>query len=60
MISKTRNLVMKLSRISEAKHYHDLTDHKNMLKTWEGIKLVLNINNRNNKSVTCLSAYRWG
>ena len=58
MISKTRNLVMKLSRISEAKHY-DLTDHKNMLKTWEGIKLVLNINKRN-KSVTCLSAYRWG
>ena len=26
MISKTRNLVMKLSRISEAKHYHDLTE----------------------------------
>ena len=25
-----------------------------MLKTWEGIKLLVNINKRNNKTVTCL------
>ena len=52
-----RNLVTKLSRISKAKHYHHyFTDHKkNMLKTWEGIKLLVNINKRNNKTVTCLN-----
>ena len=39
-----RNLVTKLSRISKAKSYHHFTDHKkNMLKTWEGIKLLVNI-----------------
>ena len=26
-----------------------------MLKTWEGIKLLVNINKRNNKTVTCLN-----
>ena len=26
-----------------------------MLKTWEGIKLIVNINKRNNKTVTCLN-----
>ena len=41
----SRNLVTKLSRISKAKRYqHYFTDHKkNMLKTWEGIKLLVNI-----------------
>ena len=52
-----RNLVTKLSRISKAKHYHyyftDCT--KNMLKTSEGIKLLVNINKRNNKIATCLN-----
>ena len=48
-----RNLVAKLSRISKAKHYHHyFTDHKkNMLKTWEGIKLLVNTNKRNNKTI---------
>ena len=52
-----RNLVTKLSRISKAKHYHHyFTDHKkNMLKTWEGIKLLVNINKRNNKTFNCLN-----
>ena len=52
-----RNLVTKLSRISKAKHYHHyFTDHtKNMLKTSEGIKLLVNINKRNNKIATCLN-----
>ena len=52
-----RNLVTKLSRISKDKHYHHyFTDHKkNMLKTWEGIKLLVNLNKRNNKTVTCLN-----
>ena len=27
-----------------------------MLKTWEGIKLLVNINKRNNKTVNCLNA----
>ena len=26
-----------------------------MLKTWEGIKLLININKRSNKTVTCLN-----
>ena len=26
-----------------------------MLKTWEGIKLIVNINKRNNKTATCLN-----
>ena len=26
-----------------------------MLKTWEGIKLLVNTNKRNNKTVTCLN-----
>ena len=52
-----RNLVTKLSRISKVKHYHHyFTEHKkNMLKTWEGVKLLVNINERNNKTVTCLN-----
>ena len=52
-----RYLVTKLSRISKAKHYHHyFTDHKkNMLKTWEGIKLLVNINKRNNKTGNCLN-----
>ena len=43
-----RNLVTKLSKISKAKHYyHYFTDRKkNMPKTWEGIKLPVNINKR--------------
>ena len=43
-----RNLVTKLSRISKAKHYHHyFTGHKkNMLKTWERIKLLVNINKK--------------
>ena len=51
-----RNLVTKLSRISKVKHYHHyFTEHKkNMLKTWEGVKLLVNINERNNKTVTCI------
>ena len=51
------NLVTKLSRISKAKHDHDyFTDHKkNMLKTWEGVKLLVNINKGNNETVTCLN-----
>ena len=54
---RCRNLVTKLSRISKAKHYHhNFTDHKkNMLKTWEGSKLLVNINKRNNKTVNCLN-----
>ena len=51
-----RNLVTKLSRISKAKSYHHFTDHKkNMLKTWEGIKLLVNKNKRNNKTVNRLN-----
>ena len=52
-----RNLVIKLSRIIKAKHYyHYFTDYKkNMLKTWDGISLLVNMNKRNNKTVTCLN-----
>ena len=52
-----RNLVTKLSRVSKTKHYqHYFTDHnKNILKTWEGIKLLVNMNERNQKTVICLN-----
>ena len=51
------NLATKLNRISKAKHYHHFfTDHKkNVPKTWEGIKLLVNINKRNDETVTCLN-----
>ena len=44
----TMIVVTKLSRIEKAKHYrHYFTDHrKNMLKTWEEIKSLINIYNR--------------
>ena len=46
-----------ISNTIESKHYHlYFTEHKkNMLKTWEGIKLIVNINKRNNKTITCLN-----
>ena len=52
-----RNLVTKLSRVSKTKRYqHYFTDHnKNILKTWEGIKLLVNMNERNQKTVICLN-----
>ena len=54
------NLATKLNRISKAKHYHHFfTDHKkNVPKTWEGIKLLVNIKKRNDETVTCLNVDR--
>ena len=51
-----RNLISELSRISKAKHdHHYFTDHKrDMLKTCERIKSLININKRENENVTCL------
>ena len=49
-----RNLVTKLSRVSKTKHYQHY-HNKNILKTWEGIKLLVNMNERNQKTVICLN-----
>ena len=50
-----RNLITKLSRISRAKHYHHyFTDHKKKLGK-ELNNILVNINRRNNRAVTCLN-----
>ena len=52
-----RNRINILIRNSKAKYYQNFfQDHKqNMLKTWEGIKSIININTTKNKSINCLN-----
>ena len=53
-----RNRINILTRNSKANNYQNFfQEHKqNMLKTWEGIKSIININTTKNKSVNCLNA----
>ena len=46
-----RNSITILSRNSKANHYQNFfQEHKqNMLKTWEGVKSIININSTKNK-----------
>ena len=51
-----RNKINNLLKISKAKHYQAFfIEHKNNLfKTWQGIKSIININKKNNKTINCL------
>ena len=46
-----RNTINKLTKISKGKHYQKyFHEHKkNMLKTWNGIKSIININKKKRK-----------
>ena len=52
-----RNRINILSRNSKANHYQNFFQERkqNMLKTWEGIKSIININTTKNKSINCLN-----
>ena len=52
-----RDRINILTRNSKANHYQNFfQEHKqNMLKTWEGIKSIININTTKNKSINCLN-----
>ena len=53
-----RNRINTLTRNSKAKYYQNLFQDilkQNMLKTWEGIKSIININTTKNKSINCLN-----
>ena len=54
---KYRNNLNILTRISRANSYQRFfEEHKqNMLKTWEGIKAIINVRNIWKKSITCLN-----
>ena len=52
-----RNRINILTRNFKANHYQNFfQEHKqNMLKTWEGIKSIININTTKNKPMDCLN-----
>ena len=54
---KYRNKINNLLKISKAKHYQSFfTEHKkNLYKTWQGVKSIININKTNKKTVNCLN-----
>ena len=54
--NRYRNYTNILTRKSKANHYHRIfQEHgKNMCKTWDGIKSIININKTSNKSINCL------
>ena len=53
-----RNIKNKLTKISKGnryqKYFHE--PKKNMLKTWEGIESIININKKEKKDISCLKA----
>ena len=51
-----RNTINKLNKISKGNHYQKyFHEHKkNMLKTWNGIKSIININKKEKKDINCL------
>ena len=51
-----RNIINKLTKISKGNHYQKyFHEHKkNMLKTWDGIKSIININKKEKKDINCL------
>ena len=51
-----QNTINKLTKISKGKHYRKyFNEHKkNMLKTWNGIKSIININRKKKKDINCL------
>ena len=51
-----RNRINNLLKISKAKHYQNffIERKKNLFKTWQGVKSIININKINKKTVNCL------
>ena len=51
-----QNIINKLTKISKGNHYQKyFHEHKkNMLKTWDGIKCIININKKEKKDINCL------
>ena len=51
-----RNRINNLLKISKAKHYQNffIEHKKNLFKTWQGVKSIININKINKKTVNCL------
>ena len=51
-----RNIINKFTKFSKRNHYQKyFHEHKkNMLKTWNGIKSVININKKERKDIRCL------
>ena len=48
------NILIKMSRANQYQRFFQ--EHKqNMLKTWEGIKAIININDIPNKNINCLN-----
>ena len=55
-----RNRINNLLKISKAKHYQNffIEHKKNLFKTWQGVKSIININKINKKTVNCLKVNR--
>ena len=55
-IKLTKKNSLKLNKISKGNHYQKyFHEHKeNMLKTWNGIKSIININKKEKKYVNCV------
>ena len=51
-----RNTINRLLRLNKSEHYQKFfTEHRqNLHKTWEGIKSVINISKKTDKSIGCL------
>ena len=50
-----RNYLDKITRPSKANHYRNFFEEnkKNMLKTWNGIKQVINIDKKSTQKINC-------
>ena len=55
-VKQYRNCINKLKRKRKSNHYQNFfQDHrKNLRKTWEGVKMIININKTTKKDVNCL------
>ena len=51
-----RYYLNKITRLSKANHYRNLFEEnkKNMLKTWNGIKQVINIDKKSTQKINCI------
>ena len=50
-----QNIINKLTKISKGNHQKYFHEHENnMLKTWDRIKSIININKKEKKDINCL------
>ena len=51
-----RNYINKITRLSQANHYRNFFEEnkKNKLKTWNGIKQVINIDKKSTQKINCI------